>query len=95
MKVCGSPSPTWRVIELTCTELCSSTRNLEGSGSKGEERSSRSTIPPNDPEYEDVEGKTLKAMSLLKGGSPSSSAISTNVAKKSSATHSVKTINTS
>ncbi|KAG5590973.1 hypothetical protein H5410_041487 [Solanum commersonii] len=41
MKVCESPSPTWRVAELTCTTLCSSTRSLEGSGSKDEKRSSR------------------------------------------------------
>ncbi|KAG5586357.1 hypothetical protein H5410_046791, partial [Solanum commersonii] len=40
-----------------------------------------STVPPNDPKYED-------------GGSPSSSAISTNIAERSSTTQSVKTINT-
>ncbi|KAG5609655.1 hypothetical protein H5410_020936 [Solanum commersonii] len=63
MKVCRTSSPTWQVAELTCTALCSSMRSLEGSGSKGEERSSRSTVPPNDPEYKNAEGKTLKAMS--------------------------------
>ncbi|KAG5591632.1 hypothetical protein H5410_042146, partial [Solanum commersonii] len=66
MKVYESPIPTLRFAELTCTTLCSSTRSLEGSASKGEE------------------------MSSWRGGSPSSLAISTNVAEQSSAAQSAQ-----